>query len=114
MPVAVATADVRDLVIVLWGVVSILLVLIRLVLAGGTLFFGRKLMRLLHRQTDERIRPALERALQISQNLRDRTAKLPGAPGSTGGPAELVEVVNEVRELRPPFRSRKRSWLPFR
>ncbi|MHB8575555.1 MAG: hypothetical protein ACYDCQ_09505 [Dehalococcoidia bacterium] len=113
MPVAVALSDVRDFVIVIWGIVSILLVLIRLAMVGGILWFGRKGMRFLHRQTRERAQPALSKALQFSQNVRDRTARLPGAPGSTGGAAELVEVVRDVREMDPPFKRKTRSWRPF-
>src|SRR5437588_12777563 len=92
MPAAVATADVRDLVVVIAGVIWIILLLIRLAIAAGTLYIGRKLVRLGQRQVDQRVQPALEKALSISQSVRDRTARFPGAPGSTGGPTESVSA----------------------
>ncbi len=108
-----ALSDVRDLVIVIWGIVSILLVLIRLAISGATLFFGTKGMRALHRLTNDKVKPALDKALEIAQKIEERTAKLPGAPGSLGGPAELASAVSDIRSIEPPFRSRKRTWIPF-
>lgn len=103
----------RDLVIVIWGIIAIVLVLIRLALVSGTLFFGRKGMKKLDQLTDEKVKPALSKALEIAQKIEARTAKLPGAPGSLGGPAEMIGAVQELKSIEPPFRSRKKTWLPF-
>lgn len=106
--------DVRDFVLVVWGIISILLTLVLLVLAAAILYFGRKGMKFVHRQLPERVQPALKRANDIAQKVQDRTARLPGAPGATGGVGELVGAVRSARESGPPFRSRRKTWLPFR
>src|SRR5205823_1940991 len=53
------------------------------------------------------------KALHLSQSIRDRTARFPGAPGSTGGPAELVSAVRDLKEVEPPLRRKTKSWRPL-
>jgi hypothetical protein len=103
----------RDLVIVIWGIVSILLVLIRIALAAGTLFFGLKFMRIAHKFTNTTVKQYLDRGLEIAKKVEERTARLPGAPGAGTGVPEVVNTIQELREMEPPFRSRKRTWSPI-
>ncbi len=103
----------RDLVIVIWGIVSIVLVLIRLALASGTLYFGLKGMRLAHRFTNTTVKEYLGKGLEIAKKVEERSARLPGAPGVGKGVPEVVATIQELREMDPPFRSRKKTWLPF-
>ncbi len=103
----------RDLVIVIWGIISILLVLIRLALASGTLFFGLKAMRAAHKFSNTTVKQYLDKGLEIAKKIEERTARLPGAPGVGTGLPVVVSTIEELREMPPPFRSRKRTWLPF-
>jgi len=109
----VSLSDVRDFVIVIWGIVSILLVLIRLAMAAGTLYFGMKGMRIAHRFTNTQVRQYLDKGLEIAMKVEGRTARLPGAPGAGRSATDLVATVQEIREMNPPFRSRKKSWRPI-
>jgi hypothetical protein len=106
-------ADARDLVIVVWGALSILLTILVAGILLLVLIFARKGMKFLHTQVDERATKGLQRVLEISQSVRDRTATFPGAPGSTGGAGELVAAVRDLKEIEAPFRPRRKSWLPF-
>jgi len=109
----IAISDVRDLVLVLWGAVSILLTLIVLIVVAAILWFGRKGTAALHRLLNERGVPQLARVQKLADQVRDRTARLPGAPGSEAGPGELISAVQELKEIEPPFRRRIKSWRPF-
>jgi hypothetical protein len=110
---SIALSDVRDLVVVLWGFISILLTLILLVIAAGIFWFGRKSMSAAHRALNKQGVESLSRVQKLADKLRDRTAKLPGAPGSQASAAELVSTVQEIREMDPPFRRKVKSWRPF-
>jgi hypothetical protein len=103
-----------DLWTVIAGAMYILLGLILLAILAAILFFGRKGMRALHRLTREQAVPALDRARGIVERIEERTASFPGAPNSTGGVVQIAGAVQKVRETKPPFRSRKRTWIPFR
>ncbi|HZQ34285.1 MAG TPA: hypothetical protein VFD32_00015 [Dehalococcoidia bacterium] len=103
-----------DLWTVIAGVMYILLGLILLAILLLIYFFGRKGMNALHRLTREKGVPALDRARGIVERIEQRTASFPGAPNSTGGVAQIAGAVQQVRETKPPFRSRKRTWIPFK
>ena len=108
--------DVRDLVLVVWGSVSILLTLILLVIVAVILYFGRKGMSAVHHQVETRGVKLLDRANAIAVKVRDRTAAFPGAPGSEAGATALVSAVSDLKELKdidPPFRRKVKSWRPF-
>jgi hypothetical protein len=109
----VSISDVRDLVIVLAGSIYSVLTLFVAVLLAGIFYFARKGMKAVHRVVDVQVTGYLEQALSVSQQIRDRTASLPGAPGSTAGAGEIIAVVRDLKEIEPPFRQRKRTWLPF-
>jgi len=102
----------------LWTVIAgIMYIILGLVLFGILLavyIFGRKGMKALHRLLREKAVPALDRVRAISERIEQRTASFPGAPNSTGGVAQIAGAVQKARETKPPFRSRKRTWLPFR
>lgn len=102
----------------LWTVIAgVMFILLGLVLFGVLLaiyIFGRKGMRAVHRLTREQAVPALERARGIVDRIEQRTRSFPGAPNATGGVAQIAGAVQQVRETKPPFRSRKRTWIPFK
>lgn len=110
--------DVRDFVIVIWGVISILLTLIMLIIVGAIFYFGRKGMKAVHRAYRGKVVTAVDRVAAIAIKVENRTATLPGAPGATGGIGEFIASLRgakeQVEEAKPPFRSRRRVWLPFR
>lgn len=110
---SVSLSDVRDLVVVLAGSIYAVLTLFIAVALALVFYFSRKGMKAVHRVVDVQVTGYLEQAVSISQQIRDRTATLPGAPGSTGGAGEIVAVVRDLKEIEPPFRPRKRTWLPF-
>ena len=103
-----------DLWTVIAGIMYILLGLIVFAILLLVYIFGRKGMNALHRLTREKAVPALDRARGIVEKIEARTAAFPGAPNSTGGVAQIAGAVQQVRETKPPFRSRKRVWLPFK
>lgn len=103
-----------DLWTVIAGSMYTLLGLILLAILLAILYFGRKGMNALHRLTHEKAVPALDRARGIVDRIEERTASFPGAPNSTGGVTQIAGAVQKVRETKPPFRSRKRTWIPFR
>lgn len=103
-----------DLWTVIAGIMYILLGLILFAILAAVFFFGRKGMRALHRLTREKAVPALDRARGIVERIEERTASFPGAPNSTGGVTQIAGAVQKVRETKPPFRSRKRTWIPFK
>jgi len=105
--------DVRDFVLVVWGIVSILLTLVVLAVMVAVLYFGRKGMKSLDRLTNVRLVGVLNRVQAINEKVRDRTAALPGAPGSTAGATELIRTVGEVRAMDPPFKRKTKSWRPL-
>lgn len=115
---SIVLGDVRDLVIVVWGALSILLTLVLLVVVGLILYFGRKGMNAVHGQFHKRVEPAIERASKVVTRIESTTAHLPGAPGATGGIGDFINAVRGAKEkvddATPPFRSRRRVWLPFR
>lgn len=105
--------DVRDLVIVLWGALTAILTLVTFVILAVIFIFARKGMNAVHGLVDNQLTHYLETGLSLSQRIRDRTSTLPGAPGSTGGAGEIVAAVRDIKQIEPPFRPRKKSWLPF-
>ena len=61
----------------------------------------------------------IEHPAKYSQiDVEDQTARLPGAPGATGGLGDFIASLRGAKEQlddsKPPFRSRRRVWLPFR
>ena len=115
---SIVLGDVRDLVIVICGAISILLTLVLLVLVAAILYFGRKGMGAVHGQFHKRVEPAVNRASKIVTRVEAVTSNLPGAPGATGGIMDFFQSVRgakeTIEETKPPFRSRRRVWLPFR
>src|SRR5579883_2284722 len=115
---SIALQDVRDLVIVIWGAISILLTLVMLIVVAAILYFGRKGMKAVHGQFHKRVEPAVERASKLVTRVESVTSTLPGAPGATGGIMDFVQTLRGAKETiddtKPPFRSRRRVWLPFR
>ena len=65
--------DVRDLVIVVYGVVGILLFLVMLFVSLLLLFAVRRLTRAVTALVDDPIRPTLEEVRQTVQNVRGAT-----------------------------------------
>jgi hypothetical protein len=118
MLLAISVGDVRDAVIVVWGAIASLLTLGVLAVMVALLYFGRRGMRAVHRLKQQRLVPAIERSDRLARRAQEFTARLPGAPGATGGVRELVSSLRGAREtvqkVEPPFRSRRRTWLPFR
>jgi len=118
MLLAISLGDVRDAVIVVWGAISILLTLGVLAVAIALLYLGRRGMRVVHRLKRQRLVPAIERGDRLARRVQEITARLPGAPGATGGMREFISSIRGAREtvqkIEPPFRSRRRTWLPFR
>ena|SRR6185312_936819 len=110
--------DVRDFVIVIWGAVSIILTIIMLALVSGIFWFGRKGMKAVHRAYREKVVTSVDRVAAIAIKVENHTATLPGAPGATGGIgafiASLRGAKEQVDDAKPPFRSRRRVWLPFK
>ncbi len=106
-------SDWRDAVVVVAGIFAILIALVRLAIAAGTLYFGAKGIRLAHRFMDKNVKQYMDKGLEISKKVEERTARLPGAPGAGRGIAEVVGTVQELREMDPPFRSRKKTWRPL-
>ena len=115
---SIVLGDVRDLVLVVCGILSILLTLILLVVVGAILYFGRKGMSAVHGQFHNRVEPAVERVSKLMTRIESTTSTLPGAPGATGGVGDFISAVRGAKEKlddsKPPFRSRRRVWLPFR
>ncbi|GEM_PF-1739442 len=103
-----------DLWTVIAGVMYILLGLILFGILLAIYIFGRKGMKALHRLTRDKAVPALDRARSLAERVQERTASFPGAPNSTGGVAQIAGAVQKARETKPPFRSRKRTWIPFK
>ncbi|HLZ70820.1 MAG TPA: hypothetical protein VKV26_13040 [Dehalococcoidia bacterium] len=103
-----------DLWTVIAGVMFIVLGLVVFAIALAILFFGRKGMKAVHRLTNEKAVPALDRVRAINARVQERTAALPGAPHASGSVAQIAGAVQKVRETKPPFRSRKRGWIPFK
>lgn len=106
-------SDLRDFVIVLAGSIYAAISLLVAVVLAVIFILARKGMKAAHRAVDVQVTGYLEKGLSISQQIRDRTATLPGAPGSTGGAGEIVAAVRDIKQIEPPFRPRKKSWLPF-
>jgi hypothetical protein len=103
-----------DLWTVIAGIMYAVLGLILLAILVVIFIYGRKGMKAVHGFTRTKAVPALDRARSITELVQERTAALPGAPHSTGGVTEIAVTVQQVRETKPPFRSRKRTWIPFR
>ena len=110
--------DVRDFVIVIWGAISILLTLIMLAIAVAIFYFGRKGMKAAHRAFHTKVEQPMERVAKLATRIEEQTANLPGAPGATGGIGDFIASLRGAKEKlddsKPPFRSRRRVWLPFR
>jgi len=103
----------RDLAVVLAGVMYTVLGLIVFAVVALIFWFARKGMKALHRLVQTRLAPVLDRGHGILRTVEGRTARFPGAPGSAAGITEVAGVVQKARNVKPPFRSRKRSWRPF-
>jgi hypothetical protein len=63
-------ADARDIVIVIYGVVGILLFLVLIAVAVASFFAGRKLSRSVQQLLADPIRPTLYEFQQTAQNIR--------------------------------------------
>jgi len=115
---SIVLGDVRDLVIVICGVIAILLALVALILVSAIFYFGRKGMSAVHGQFHRHVEPAVDRISKYATRVESVTANLPGAPGATGGIGEFIGALRGAKETiddaKPPFRSRRRVWLPFR
>lgn len=91
---------VRDVVVVVVGIVWLLVSLVLAVAFGALWWLSRRAFRAANRAFPERLRPALAGVHAQLLALRDRTSRLPGN----------VPVLEGVaRPIRP-----QRLWLPFR
>ena len=94
----------------MWAVITLFLA----IASALVLYFGLKGMRAAHELMATKVIPAVERAQAVADQVQERTAILPGAPGSDSRIVDLPAAVRGIAEIEPPFRSRKRTWLPFR
>jgi hypothetical protein len=98
---------VRDVVVVVAGIVWLVVALALAVVFGVAWWLSRRAFRAADEAFPERIRPALAAAHAQLAALRDRTSRLPGNMPVPEGLAEPARP----RRLRWPFRRRRR--LPF-
>ena len=110
---SIALSDVRDLVLVVSGVIYILLAIVLLAVAALSFWFGRKGMSAVHRLVNVNLVAQIRRVPKLADSLEGRTAKLPGAPGSEAGAGDLIAAAQNLREMDPPFRRKVKSWRPF-
>jgi hypothetical protein len=99
---------VRDVVVVVAGIVWLVVALALAVVFGGAWWLSRRAFRAANEAFPERVRPALAAAHAQLAALRDRTARLPG-----NVPLPEASTQQPVRPRRPRWPFRRRRRLPF-
>jgi hypothetical protein len=109
-------ADVRDFVIVIYGIIHILFAAITVIIAVLAFYFGRKGMAKAHELMNTRVVGVLGQVNNVAVKVRDRTALLPGAPGGESSATAIATAVSDLKQLKnvePPFERKVKSWRPF-
>jgi hypothetical protein len=108
-----SVAWIRDLVVVMAGLVYVVLAIIQLAIIVAIFWFGRKGVVAVRRVWKKRAPEQIGRVQTIAGQIQERTARLPGAPGSEAGASEIITGAQAIRDMDPPFRRTVKSWRPF-